>query len=566
MRKEEQLDAADKQLDHLGERAALIVPSTKRKSLYNHRCGVFARDNTLVNNSLNGLVIMTVNRRLLFRILAFVSFSVAFIRSAAGEEPAAIYIVRHAEKAVSVPGFQFSDKETPLTAEGMQRALDLRNRLRDVELAAVFSTQTVRTFETAAPTAIAAKLEITPYPYQRWSDTFIDTWKAHLAAGRSILIVSHSGMVEMIVERLTGHHVVPALGDEFDNLFIVTRQDGISKVARRNYGAFKSLGRVELTGDLLEDEKYNKHVKNFSSVEIMGEFLLIGPDEGTETFVFKKKGGNGYEAITPIALGDTDEDEIDIEGIARDGNTVYVVGSHSWRRKNIFSQKRRDLSDSQIRKVFEDGNESPDREKNRERLFKFEFDPATGGLVPNSKKEIDLNAALTKTDNDVLKPFRSIPSKENGVDIEGLAVRDGYLFVGLRGPVLRFNYVPVLVLEFDEPEKATVRYVQLNGNGIRAMVRTGQGFLIVAGPVGDGPGGYFLYHWDGEDCFPGEKRDGRVAPLGTTTLLGRIPTPRNAKAEGLTILRDAGDYHEVLVVYDGPKKGHPQKLRVYKLD
>jgi broad specificity phosphatase PhoE len=507
---------------------------------------------------------MTVRTRLLFRILALVCFSVALIRSAAGEEPAAIYIVRHAEKAVNVPGFQFSNTATPLTAAGMQRALDLRERLRDVELTAVFSTQTVRTFETATPTAAAAKLEVTPY--QSLSNTLINVWKAHLAAGRSILIVSHAGMVERIVERLTGQHVAPALGGrDFDNLFIVTRHHETAKVARRNYGAFKSLGMVELTGELLTDDEFKDHIENFSAVEVMGEFLLIGPDEGTETLVFKED-GNRYEVIAPIALDDPAEDEIDIEGISRDGNTVYVIGSHSWRRKNIFSKKRRVFSERRIREVFEDENESPDREKNRERLFQFELDPTTGGLVPNSKKETDLNAALTGTDNDVLKPFRSIPSKENGVDIEGLAFRDGYLFAGLRGPVLRFSYVPVLVFKFDEPEKAKVRYVQLNGNGIRAMVRTGQEFLIVAGPVGDGPGGYSLYHWDGEDCFPGEQRAGRVAPLGTTTLLGRIPTPPNAKAEGLTILRDAGDYYEVLVVHDGPKKGQPQKLRVYKLD
>ena len=507
---------------------------------------------------------MTVRTLLLFRTLAFVALSVAFIRSAAGEEPAAIYIVRHAEKAINVPGFLFNDTATPLTDEGMQRALDLRDRLRDVELAAVFSTQTVRTFETAAPTAAAAKLKITPY--QSLSDTLIDAWKANLAAGRSILIVSHSGMVEAIVKKLTGHDVAPPLdGDDYDNLFIVTRHNATSKVARRNYGAFKSLGMVELTGELLTRDEYKDHIKNFSAVEVIGEFLLIGPDEGTETMVFKED-GNRYKAIAPIALDDPAEDEIDIEGIARDGNTVYVVGSHSWRRKNIFSKSRGDLSDRRIREVFEDENESPDREKNRERLFQFEFDPTTGGLVANSRKEIDLNAALTETDNDVLKPFRSIPSKENGVDIEGLAFCDGCLFAGLRGPVLRFNYVPVLVFKFDEPERAKVRYVQLNGNGIRAMVRTAQEFLIVAGPVADGPGGYFLYHWDGEDCFPGEKRDGRVAPLGTTTLLGRIPTPPGAKAEGLAILRDAGDFYEVLVVYDGPKKGHPQTLRVYKLD
>lgn len=241
-----------------------------------------------------------------------------------------------------------------------------------------------------------------------------------------------------------------------------------------------------------------------------------------------------------------------------------MAGSHSWRRKNIYSSGRGTLSDRELRSVFEDADESPEREKNRERLFRFELDPATGQAQAGSIREIDLNHAWSESANDVLKPFRGIPSKENGIDIEGLAVRDGYLYAGLRGPVLRFNYVPVLVFRFDQRDSASLRYVQLDGYGIRSMTGVDDGFLILAGPVGDGPGGYFLYHWDGEDCFPGEIRDGRAA-IGRMTLLGRVPTPPDAKAEGLSVLRDGGRYYEVLVVYDGPRGGHPRKLRVYKL-
>ena len=36
--------------------------------------------------------------------------------------------------------------------------------------------------------------------------------------------------------------------------------------------------------------------------------------------------------------------------------------------------------------------------------------------------------------SDVLAPFTRLPAKENGVDIEGIAVRDDLLYVGFRGP------------------------------------------------------------------------------------------------------------------------------------
>ncbi|MFO0119910.1 MAG: DUF3616 domain-containing protein, partial [Cyanobium sp.] len=37
----------------------------------------------------------------------------------------------------------------------------------------------------------------------------------------------------------------------------------------------------------------------------------------------------------------------------------------------------------------------------------------------------------------LIAPFLKIPSKENGLDIEGIAARAERLLVGLRGPVLR---------------------------------------------------------------------------------------------------------------------------------
>ena len=56
----------------------------------------------------------------------------------------------------------------------------------------------------------------------------------------------------------------------------------------------------------------------------------------------------------------------------------------------------------------------------------------------------------------MLQRFTQIPSKENGVDIEAIAVKgkDGdKLHLGFRGPVLRDNLVPIMVLDFNRIPK-----------------------------------------------------------------------------------------------------------------
>ena len=52
-----------------------------------------------------------------------------------------------------------------------------------------------------------------------------------------------------------------------------------------------------------------------------------------------------------------------------------------------------------------------------------------------------------------IQDFVNAYLQENGVDIEGLAWRDGELIAGFRGPVLRANYVPVMRFTFDKPKR-----------------------------------------------------------------------------------------------------------------
>lgn len=80
----------------------------------------------------------------------------------------------------------------------------------------------------------------------------------------------------------------------------------------------------------------------------------------------------------------------------------------------------------------------------------------------------------------VLEPFVEIPSKENGIDIEGISARGKKLYIGFCGPVFRENWVPIIVTEFDDlPGKAILQFVSLQGLGIRDIVALDDSFLLL---------------------------------------------------------------------------------------
>jgi broad specificity phosphatase PhoE len=88
------------------------------------------------------------------------TMSVLSGRTALGGSDTTFYVVRHAETEAPT-------NDPPLTEQGMRRAEELREVLGDVPLSAVYATRTLRTFQTAMPTAAAARLEITTYDATR---------------------------------------------------------------------------------------------------------------------------------------------------------------------------------------------------------------------------------------------------------------------------------------------------------------------------------------------------------------------------------------------------------------
>lgn len=297
--------------------------------------------------------------------------------------------------------------------------------------------------------------------------------------------------------------------------------------------------------------------KDISAMEQVGQWLYVVADEGRDLQRLSGDASSGFGQPTSYGLMDgkhrkkpSKGAEFDLEAMAYDGKrSLYVVGSHS--------AKRRQLQGRQTKSAKANLNHFAQvhAEKARRVLFRIALDAQ--GLPKGKPEKISLWKAISG--NPLLKPFTRIPSKENGVDIEGLAVAGDTLYVGFRGPVLRDNWVPVLVGRFADMEKRSrIKFVRLDGLGIRSMVSLGkQGFLILAGPVGSGPGGFHLYHWDGKDQLPA--KDGE---RGLVRRLAEVPAKRGHKPEAMTLVSRQGKRLQLLLAFDGARNGAMRRLKL----
>lgn len=296
-------------------------------------------------------------------------------------------------------------------------------------------------------------------------------------------------------------------------------------------------GEIRLEGKV-------RDAKQISAVALSGPWVLFGGDEGRGVQPFRRLGGSRLEAGKMINLVPSGG-ELDVEGIACRGATCYVLGSHALVRKKLDDGKKQESNRKQLTEV--------EHEPSRDHLFRFTL--SVDGQASDIRS---INLRQLLAGDRVLGPFTRIPSKENGLDLEGLALVGDDLYVGLRGPVLRGNLTPVIRLQFDRPQAYEVRFVPLEGLGIRELAPVSDGFLVIAGPVGDAPLPCLLYHWNGQDGLPGKDAQARVR------LLGEFPRVDGGKAEGMAVLAETATEYSLLVVFDGAKEGGPTVFKVPK--
>lgn len=309
---------------------------------------------------------------------------------------------------------------------------------------------------------------------------------------------------------------------------------------------------------------------NLSAVRSDGRCLWIGGDETATVERLTATGDGGYGEHRTVALDELVDlpggptAEVDVEGLARRGPHLWAVGSHSRKRKKVKDSHGPDKALRRLATVT--------AEPAREVLVRLAVTDGADGLPePVAETPDGHRSALlgrpglldVLADDPRLAPFLTIPGKDNGFDVEGIAVLgdpdEPVLHLGLRGPVLR-GWAVLLELRpretapgrlqltpFDDGALYRTHLLDLGGLGVRDLCPHGDDLLVLAGPSMSLDGPVRVHRW----------RDaaGAEAPvLGRPPELTReLDLPHGADAdegldhpEGIALLAD----DELLVVYD----------------
>ena len=142
--------------------------------------------------------------------------------SAAAAADQVIFLVRHAERAdapAGPPPAGMLANDPPLSTAGHERAKKLAALLASAEVKHIFTTEYLRTRQTAAPLAEATKIKAV-MSASRDPDPLIQ--QVRKVTGH-VLIVGHSNTVPDLMKRLGVKVPVSIADTEYDNLFVVVR-------------------------------------------------------------------------------------------------------------------------------------------------------------------------------------------------------------------------------------------------------------------------------------------------------------------------------------------------------
>ncbi|UXY14339.1 DUF3616 domain-containing protein [Chitiniphilus purpureus] len=328
---------------------------------------------------------------------------------------------------------------------------------------------------------------------------------------------------------------------------------------------------------------------NLSGAVFVGDDLWVAGDEACGLDRLHRLAPSGREMLRygapanfPLAglldLPDAADVEADIEGLDVEDGYLWLVGSHGLKRKQPKPGRSEKDNLRRLATLCRDGNRCllariPLIEQHgTSTLARHTADGRQAARLRGDTAGNDLTDLLRRDAH--FAPYLAIPGKDNGFDIEGLAVRGDRVLLGLRGPVLR-GWAGLLELQPVE-KKGTLRlagiglgeqryrkhFVHLAGLGIRDLHWHGDDLYLLAGPTMVLDGAIRVYRWEDAAGALAGVADDADAVLWDAS---RNSMPREImalpygvgqdRAEALTQLPPAlapSDAPHWLVLYDAP--------------
>lgn len=328
------------------------------------------------------------------------------------------------------------------------------------------------------------------------------------------------------------------------------------------------------------DESLNQHEDKIrdgiSSLTRDGDYLWVAFDEST-TVERLRWDGEAYAEHRQFRLANladlpaADDTEMDIEGMDVADGFLYITGSMSEKRGHPDPE---DDVDEQVEALA-----TVKRDENRYVLLRAPLTTGHDGHPEPRRVAIHdgqtVYAGMMDTDgrtNRLLDELRAdqhladyitLPSKDNGFDVEGLTVVGERVFLGLRGPVLN-SYAVVVEVQFKlkkkgrrlkprrigrDGERYRKHFLNLAGMGIRECYTdpANDNLYVLAGPTMDLDGDIAIWRVGGGLRDEHTSVHHEVERLFDITHAEEVEYGTD-KAEGVAD-HVAGGY---LVVYDSP--------------
>jgi hypothetical protein len=235
------------------------------------------------------------------------------------------------------------------------------------------------------------------------------------------------------------------------------------------------------------------HMADASAGEWLGEGLFVAAsDEDNVLRDYRLSEGGAPVAAwdaSPLMALEKKSPEMDIEGSAKIGDVIYWITSHAPNREGKPRPNRRRFFATRVAVT----NGAP--------AFQLVGRPVTTLLTELSR---DPRYAVFGLAAAALRP----PKTPGSLNIEALSdTPEGGLLIGARSPVPSGKALlaplanPAEAVAGQPPRFGEPQLLDLGGDGLRAMLRDGDGYLIVSGSPLSG-GTPHLYRWRGDSSAP----------------------------------------------------------------